>query len=69
MYKTLISPKVYSKETDLTYRKPKPEKNPKATGAPGSGGGSTPIPPVNTFFLLTEEGFYLLQEDNFKILL
>lgn len=65
MYKTLISPKVYSRETDLTYRTPKPKFNP--TGS-SSSGGSTPTPPApETFFLLLEDGFRLLTEDNFKI--
>ena len=65
MYKTLISPKVYTKETDLTYRTPKPKVNP--TGSGSNGGGSTPTPPVETFFLLLEDGFYILTQDNFKI--
>lgn len=65
MYKTLISPKVYTKETDLTYRTPKPKQNPTGTGS--SSGGDTPTPPVETYFLLMEDGFYILTQDNFKI--
>ena len=69
MYKRLISPKVYSIETDLTVKSPKIKKNPRGTGSSGgSGGGVTPIPP-ETFYLLLEDGSYLLLEDNFKILL
>jgi hypothetical protein len=65
MYKTLISPKVYSIETDLTYRTPKPKTNP--TGS-SSNGGNTPTPPApETFFLLQEDGFHILTQDNFKI--
>lgn len=70
MYKRLISPKVYSIETDLTVKSPKIKKNPRGTGSSGgSGGGSIPIPPPETFYLLLEDGSYLLLEDNFKILL
>lgn len=63
MYKTLISPKVYTKETDLTYRTPKPIKKNRSSK---SSGGITPTP-VETFYLLLENGFYLLTEDNNKI--
>lgn len=67
MYKTLISPKVYSRETDLTYKTPKVKTNPRTRS---SSGGNTPVPPtpIETFFLLLEDGFYLLTEDNNKIL-
>lgn len=66
MYKKLISPKVYSRETDLTYRTPRPKFN--ATSSSSSGGGNTPTPPISeTFFLLLEDGFRILTEDNFKI--
>lgn len=65
MYKTLISPKVYTKETDLTYRTPKPTTNP--TGSGSGSGGVTPTPPIETYFLLQEDGFYILTQDNFKI--
>jgi hypothetical protein len=69
MYKRLLSPKVYSRETDLTVKSPKIKKNPKGTGSSGgSGGGGIPIPPSG-FYLLLEDGSYLLLEDNFKILL
>lgn len=65
MYKTLISPKVYSKETDLTYRTYKSKVNPTGTS---SNGGIKPTPPaLETFFLLQEDGFYILTENNFKI--
>ena len=67
MYKTLISPKVYTKETDLTYRTPKPKVN--STGSGSNGGGNTPPVPIETFFLMQEDGFYILTEDNFKIIL
>lgn len=63
MYKTLISPKVYTKETDLTYRTLNPKVNPTGSGS----NGDTPTPPVETFFLLLEDGFYILTQDNFKI--
>ncbi len=71
MYKRLMSPKVYSKETDLTYKTPRIKKDPRGTGS--SGGGSEvpivpPIPPSGSF-LLQENSFYILTEDNFKILL
>lgn len=66
MYKTLISPQVYTKETDLTYRTPKPRVNP--TGSDSGSGGDTPTPPpIETYFLLQEDGFYILTQDNFKI--
>ena len=68
MYKRLISPKVYSRETDLTYKTPKLKKNSIGTGSSVGGGGVTPIPP-ETFYLLLEDGSYLLLENNFKILL
>lgn len=66
MYKTLISPKVYSKETDLTYKTPKQKKENKIVSS--NNGGNKPTPPVvETFFILLENGFYMLTEDNFKI--
>jgi hypothetical protein len=68
MYKRLISPKVYSRETDLTYKTPKTKKNPTGTGSSG-GSGATPIVPPAGSFLLTEDSFYILTEDNFKIIL
>lgn len=66
MYKTLISPRVYSKETDLTYRRGKP--NAKSMSNSSSNGGNTPIQPIESFLLL-ENGFYLITEDNNKIIL
>jgi hypothetical protein len=69
MYKTLISPKVYSREIDLTYRTPKIKKNPIGTGSSGGSTPIPPIPPISGSFLLLEDGFYILTEDNFKIIL
>lgn len=67
MYTTLISPKVYTKETDLTYRKSKTKKNPVRTGSSGSsGGGVTPTPP-ETFYLLTEDDFFMMTENDNNI--
>ncbi len=69
MYKRLISPKVYTLETDLTVKSPKIKKNPRGTGSSGGSGGSGGVTPPETFYLLLEDGSYLLLEDNFKILL
>ncbi len=67
MYKTLISPKVYTKETDLTYRTPKTIKEKVRSKSSGSITPTPPPTPVETFYLLLENGFHLLTEDNNKI--
>ncbi len=71
MYKRLISPKVYSIETDLTYKTPRIKKNPTGTGSSGASGALPIVPPTppSGSFLLTEDSFYILTEDNFKIIL
>lgn len=65
MYKTLISPKVYTKETNLTYKTPKEKKLKSIASSSNSGNKPTPI--VETFLILLENGFHMLTEDNFKI--
>ena len=69
MYNQLISPKVYTLETDRSGRTTKKtNRYGQSSPNPVKPSPTPPTPSVGSFLLL-EDGFYMLTEDNFKIIL
>jgi hypothetical protein len=70
MVRPLISPKVYTIETDRTVVKSPNKHISTPLGSPRNRTVVIPAPePVLGFYLLQENGSYLLQEDNGRLIL
>lgn len=67
MYIKLISPKVYSRESDLSDKKSLKDKSNRANQTSPTNNPVNPTNPTETDFILLENGFYMLTQDNFKI--
>lgn len=67
MYIKLISPKVYTVESDISDRISVKDRTYRTGQTSPSNNPVNPTNPTETNFILLENGFYMLTQDNFKI--